>query len=120
MTIRSATCNDEMASLALHLSNPGGRDLTVTRLAYDISHGESSFPVATGEWTGDVSLPAHGDATIPLVARFDVPPIEPGSRLLHVSGELFLIDRTGFLGLSAMDLTRTSFRAEVQATGGAS
>lgn len=113
--IRSAQVADQQASFELDLTNPGGRNLTVTRLDYEVSHGESSFPVAHGSWSGACDLPAKGRATLVLDTPFDAPPIEPESLLLHLSGELFFVDRTGYLGLSAMDLTKTSFRAEVEA-----
>lgn len=115
--IRSAAADDRRASLELDVSNPGGRHLTVTRLDYELAHGETSFPVATGSWTGDRDLPARGHATIVIDAPFDAEPIEPDSHLLHLSGELFFTDRTGFLGLRSMDLTRTPFHAEVEARG---
>lgn len=88
----------------------------MTRLDYEVSHGESSFPVASGSWSGALDLPANGRAMLELETRFDAPPIEPESTLLHLNGELSFTDRTGFLGLSAMDLTRTPFHAEIIAT----
>jgi len=56
--VRAASSDDQRASFELDLSNPGGRNLTVTRLDYEVSHGESSFPVSRGEWTGELLLPA--------------------------------------------------------------
>jgi hypothetical protein len=44
--------------------------------------------------------------------------MEADSRLLQLGGELFFDDRTGYLGLKAMDLTKTSFRTSIQATRG--
>lgn len=113
--IESAQSNDEGATLNLDLTNPGGRHLTVNRLTYSISHGEAMFPVATGEWTGELDLPAHGHATLSFSAPFDTAPPEAGSHLLHLNGELFFVDRTGFLGLRFMDLTHTAFQDEVDA-----
>ena len=113
--IRSAHSDDKHASFELDLSNPGGRNLRVMRLDYEVSHGESAFPVAKGSWSGDVELKKRDHATLSLDVPFDTPPLEPDSRLLHLSGELFFVDKTGFLGLSSMDLTRTSFRANVEA-----
>lgn len=118
VTIRAARCDEQQAWFDLELANPGGRNLTVTRLDYEVSHGESSFPVANGAWSGSLELPAHGDATLELRTTFDVPPIEPESTLLHLSGELSFTDQTGYLGLSDMDLTRTPFHAEIQAKRG--
>ena len=114
--IRSANLDDQQASFELDLANPGGRNLTVTRLDFAVSHGESLFPVASGSWSGDIDLPAKGHATLAFDARFDSPLMEPESRLLQLSGELFFVDRTGFLGLHAMDLTSTSFHADAQAS----
>lgn len=116
VTIRSAACGQERATFELDLINPGGRNLRVTRLDYAVSHGESSFPVASGTWTGEADLPARGKASLSLETRFGATPIEPESNLLHLSGELYFVDKTGYLGLRMMDLTRTSFQAEVNAT----
>lgn len=116
--IRSARMDDAGATLDLALTNPGGRDLTVTGVTYDVSHGESSFPVANGAWSGSLDLPAKGTATLTLDVPFDTPPLEADSTLLHVNGELSFVDRTGFLGIGAMDLTKTSFRGTVTAVRG--
>lgn len=115
VVIRSATMSTDGAEFDLEIENPGGRNLTVTRLAYEVSHGESAFPVASGTWTGDLSLPAGGRVELPLLVRFASPTMEPDSRLLHLAGELGFVDRTGFLGIGAMDLTSTPFRGQVQA-----
>lgn len=113
--MRSAQFNETSAAFDLQLSNPGGRDLVVTRLEYSVSHGETSFPVARGAWSGSVELPSHGTATLALRTPFDAPLLEPDSDLLHLNGELFFTDRTGYLGIAAMDLTRTSFSADIRA-----
>lgn len=114
--IDAATLGDGRASFALDLTNPGGRNLVLTRLDYEVSHGESSFPVAHGAWTGELELPAGGRAALSLDTPFDTAPLEPDSELLRLDGELVFTDRTGFLGIGAMDLTRTPFNAEVRAT----
>jgi hypothetical protein len=114
--IKSAQSNDSGAQIDLELSNPGGRHLTVRRLTYQVSHGEAMFPVANGEWVGEVDLPAGGHTTLSFNAPFETAPPEAGSRLLHLNGELFFRDRTGFLGLRFMDLTHTAFQDDVEAT----
>lgn len=111
--IRSARSDDAQAVFELDLFNPGGRNLRVTHLDYEVSHGESAFPVASGSWTGDIALPAHGHGTLMLSTRFDTPPIEPDSQLLHLSGEFSFVDKTGYLGLKSMDLTKSPFRLNV-------
>ena len=116
--IRAARMDDAGATLDLALTNPGGRDLTVTGVTYDVSHGESSFPVANGAWSGSLDLPAKGSATLTFDVPFDTPPLEADSTLLHVNGELSFVDRTGFLGIGAMDLTKTSLRGTVTAVRG--
>lgn len=116
--IRSARSDDRGAAFELDLTNPGGRDLRVTRLDYEVEHGESGFPVANGSWKGALDLPARGHATLLLTTPFDTPPMEADSRLLQLGGELFFDDRTGYLGLKAMDLTKTSFRTSIQSTRG--
>ena len=118
VVIHSATMDGAGALFDLELANPGGRDLTVTRLTYEVSHGESAFPLASGAWTGELPLPAGGRAELPLRIAFDTPPMEPDSRLLHLVGELSFVDRTGFMGIGSMDLTSTPFRGQIEAREG--
>ncbi len=115
VVIRSARSDDSQASFDLEVSNPGGRHLTLTRVDYDVSHGESSFPVGNGSWNGSLDLPAKGQAMLHIDTPFQGALLEPDSRLLHLHGELFFTDRTGFLGLKKMDLTSTSFQGEIEA-----
>lgn len=119
VTASSARMHDRYADVVLELHNPGGRNLTIDRLDYELSHGETSFPLANGSWTGDIDLPAGSIATLPLSITFDTEPIEPDSGLLHLSGQLHHRDRTGYLGLRSMDLTSTPFQIDVDATRGA-
>jgi len=116
LVVRSAESDGQRAIFELEFQNPGGRNLTRTTLEYEVSHGESSFPVANGSWSGELELPKKGHATLTLETPFDTPPLEPESQALHLSGELVLADQTGFFGLRAMDLTRTSFRVDVETT----
>lgn len=113
--LHAAKADSQHAAFRLDLINPGGRDLVLTRLDYEVSHGESSFPVASGSWSGRVELPAKGTAVLDFDAHFQNPPMEPDSHIIHLSGEMFFVDRTGYLGLRSMDLSRTSFHAQVQA-----
>jgi hypothetical protein len=115
IAIRSATMDDAGADFELSVGNPGGRHLLVRRIEYEVSHGESSLPVAHGVWTGELDLPPRGDATLTLITLFDTPPIEEHSTALELDASLFLIDRTGFLGLRSMDLTSTPFRGTISA-----
>ena len=103
------------ATLDLEITNPGGRDLVVTAVEYQLAHGETSFPVADGRWSGDLPLPAGRSARLDLRIPLAVEPLEPDSRRLHLNGTLHLEDRTGFLGLRSMDLTRTPFQVEAEA-----
>jgi hypothetical protein len=116
VAIGRARASEREASLDLDISNPGGRNLVITRLEYQLAHGEMSFPVAEGAWSGELELPAGGSARLPLRVPFTVEPMEPDSRRLHLNGMLRLEDRTGFLGLKFMDLTATPFQAEIEAT----
>lgn len=116
IVVESASSDEQKAIFELDIRNPGGRNLVLTELEYDVSHGESSFPVAQGSWSGMLDLPKKGRTHLTLETPFDTPPIESDSQLLHLNGELILADRTGYLGLKAMDLTRTSFRADVTST----
>lgn len=115
LMIRSAEVDAEGAQLVLDLGNPGGRELCVTRLDYHLSHGESAWPVAEGTWAGTLDLPARGSTTLNLDVPFQTPPIEQDSHLLLLRGEMFFVDRTGYLGLQSMDLTGTAFQATVEA-----
>jgi len=113
--IRSARMNTSGATLTLALTNPGGRRLTVERIDYELSHGDMGFPLAQNNWTGELELPAQGEAELPLHITFDTEPIEEDSTLLHLAGQLSLRDHTGFLGMNSMDLTETSFQADTEA-----
>lgn len=109
--IASAECDGKQALISLELFNPSGRDLTVTSVEYELSHGETHFPVARETWLGAMPLHSHERAVITLLVPFSTEPLEPDSRLLQLRGELVFVDKTGFLGLSSMDLTRTNFDA---------
>jgi len=74
------------------------------------------LPVADGAWEGEVRLPSHGEALLHIDMPFGVPPLEDDSTRLHINGELYFVDHTGFLGMRSMDLTSTSFQAEIDAT----
>ena len=114
--IGGATVSQHDAALDLDLSNPGGRDLVVTAIEYQLAHGEMAFPVEEFIWTGDMSLPAGETRRLALRIPFTVEPMEADSRRLHLSGTLRTKDRTGYLGLKFMDLTATPFQAEVDAS----
>jgi len=116
VSITSATMNDSAASIMLQLVNPGGRNLTVESLNYELSHGEIGFPLSSDTWTGQLDLPAQGEAQLLLSVVFDSAPFEEDSLLLHLNGELKFKDHTGFLGMSSMDLTGTSFQLDAEAT----
>lgn len=111
----SATMNNEQTTILLQITNPGGRNLTIHTLEYELSHGEMGFPLASDTWIGHLELPAKGEIRLPLIIKFDDEPIEDDSTLLHLNGQLEFNDHTGFLGLSSMDLTETSFQIEINA-----
>lgn len=115
---RSAVMSSESATIRLQLVNPGGRNLTVQSLQYELSHGEMGFPLAAGTWAGALELPAKGEAGLGLTIQFDDEPIEDDSTLLHLNGQLEFKDHTGFWGISSMDLTETSFQLEIEANRG--
>jgi hypothetical protein len=116
VAIERASMGDDAASITLSLGNPGGRRLTINRVDYELSHGEMALPVADGQWTGAVDLPAGGRAMLTLDIQFDQPPLEPDSTLLHLGGLLGHEDHTGFLWLKSMDLGETAFTLDVEAT----
>lgn len=116
VAIGGASASQREAALDLELSNPGGRDLVVTAIEYQLAHGEMAFPVAEGNWSGDLSLPAGETRRLALRIPFAVEPMETDSRRLHLSGTLRTKDRTGYLGLKFMDLTATPFQAEIDAS----
>lgn len=115
VSVHSATIASDSAEVVLDIQNPGGRDLAIERISYEVSHGSSGFPVATGTWSGRVLLGAGGDALLPLSFRFSLSPLEPDSNLLHVSGEMSHTDSTGFLGIRSLDLGSTAFVIEAEA-----
>jgi hypothetical protein len=117
VSLQSARMSSESAEITLDLSNPGGRDLTVDAVEYELSHGEMALPVAEGTWSGRLDLPATGEARLALIIPFDVEPIEPDSTVLHLNGLLHMQDHTGFLGMSSMDLTQTPFQLDIEAEG---
>lgn len=114
VAVHDARLSGGEATLGLEIANPGGRDLVVTDVEYQLAHGETSFPVADGRWSGDLSLPAGGSVRLDLRIPLAVEPLEPDSRRLRLNGTLHLEDRTGFLGLRSMDLTRTPFQVETE------
>jgi hypothetical protein len=116
VAIGNASASQREAAIDLDLSNPGGRDLVVTAIDYQLAHGEMAFPVAEGSWSGDLSLPAGETRRLALRIPFTVEPMEADSRRLHLSGTLRTKDRTGYLGLKFMDLTATPFQVEVEAS----
>jgi hypothetical protein len=115
VSVRSAGMSADSAEITLNVANPGGRHLTVSRVEYELSHGDMALPVADGAWSGELDLPARGEARLALLIPFTVEPIETGSTLLHLNGLLHMRDHTGFLGLSSMDLTQTSFQLDIEA-----
>lgn len=115
VTLREARMSATEAVLDLELENPGGRDLCVKAIEYQLSHGEIAMPVADGVWKGAVELPARQSAFMVLRVPFSIEPLEPDSRRLHLNGTLRLEDRTGYLGLGFMDMTGSPFQVEADA-----
>lgn len=115
VAITSAQMRDTDAMLTLRLFNPGGRNLTVTSLDYELSEAETGLPLASDTWQGTLNLPAREEAVLPLLITFEVAPLDPDFTALHLNGELRFRDRTGFLGIRSLDLTSTVFHTEVDA-----
>jgi hypothetical protein len=115
VSVHSASLSPDAAMIVLDIQNPGGRDLTIERVSYEVSHGASGFPVANGIWDGHVLLVAGGDARLPLSVEFSQALLEPESNLLHVAGEITHTDKTGFLGIRSLDLAATAFVVETEA-----
>ena len=113
--LREARMSAKEAVLDLEIANPGGRDLCVKVIEYQLSHGETAMPVADGVWKGEVELPARKSACMVLRVPFAIEPLEPDSRRLHLNGTLRLEDRTGYLGLGFMDMTGSPFQVEADA-----
>lgn len=105
------------ALVALDVANPGGRDLFVKEVEYQLAHGEAGLPVAEGVWRGGLELPAGKSSRLDLRMPFSIELLEPESRRLHLTGMLRLEDRTGYLGLKFMDMTGTGFQIEFDAKG---
>lgn len=115
VTLREARMSAKEAVLDLEVANPGGRDLCVKAIEYQLSHGETAMPVADGVWKGEVELPARTSVCMVLRVPFAIEPLEPDSRRLHLNGTLRLEDRTGYLGLGFMDMTGSPFQVEADA-----
>jgi hypothetical protein len=115
VAIARSRASDCEAEIELAIANGGGRDLVVTSLEYQLSHGEAGLPVADGVWQGALALDAGGSARLALRVPFAVEPLESDSRRLRLNGTLRFEDRTGYLGLGFMDLTTTSFQVEADA-----
>lgn len=113
--IARSFASDREAEIELSIANGGGRDLVVTALEYQLSHGEAGLPVADGVWQGALALDAGESARLALRVPFAIEPLESDSRRLRLSGTLRFEDRTGYLGLGFMDLTATSFQVEADA-----
>ncbi len=115
LAIAGARMSEREAWLGLDLVNPGGRNLVVREIEYQLAHGEIALPVADGAWKGALELAAGGRARLELRVPFSVEPLEPDSRRLKLEGTLHLEDRTGFLGLRDLDMTGSPFAAETEA-----
>lgn len=115
VAVVAAWMDDHEALVDLDVTNPGGRNLVVREVAYELSHGEAGFPVAEGHWRGDLPLDAGTRERLSIRIPFTIDLLEPDSRRIHLNGVLRFRDRTGYLGLGFMDLTSTSFQVEAEA-----
>jgi|LauGreDrversion4_2_1035121.scaffolds.fasta_scaffold14479_5 hypothetical protein len=120
LSIASATIDGKVATMELNIVNPGGRDLELVSMEYQLSHGDVALPVADGTWNGSLDLKPGTRCTLPLSVTFETDPIEPDSGALLLTGTMQLRDRTGFLGLKSMNLGATPFQASAIAPVGAS
>lgn len=118
VSISSATIDGTLATMNLSIENPGGRDLELVSIEYQLSHGEAALPIAEGTWKGAVELKPGLRCSVPLTVTFQAEPLEPESGALHLNGTLHLRDRTGFLGLKSMDLGATPFQTTATARVG--
>jgi len=115
VSVAEARMSATEALVSLDVTNPGGRDLFVKELEYQLAHGEAGLPVAEGAWRDGLDLPAGKSSRVELRMPFSIELLEPESRRLHLNGTLHLEDRTGYLGLKFMDMTGTSFQIEFDA-----
>ncbi len=120
LSIASATMDGRVATMELNIMNPGGRDLELVSMEYQLSHGDAALPLADGTWNGSLELKPGTRCTLPLSVTFKSDPMEPDSGALLLAGTMKLRDRTGFLGLKSMDLGATPFQASAIARVGAS
>ncbi len=121
VSVTDSRLSAEEACIDLEVANPGGRDLRISAIEYQLSHGEMAFPIAEGVWEEGVELPASKQASVRLRVPLLIAPLDPESRVLFLHGVLRLVDRTGFLGLRSMDMSESPFeiRFEASAAGGA-
>lgn len=108
------TSDATATTFALEVVNPGGRLLILEEVRAQVSTGETDFPAGAGVWNGSLELPPGGHGMLSLRTVLDTPSPE-ASDLFHLNGELKFSDKTGFLGIDSLDLTRTSFRLDVKA-----
>lgn len=115
VVVVAAWMDDHEALVDLDVANPGGRNLVVREVAYELSQGEAGLPVAEGRWHGVLPLKAGARERLAIRIPFSLDLLEPDSRRIHLNGVLRFQDRTGYLGLGFMDLTSTSFQVEAVA-----
>ncbi|MFM2165177.1 MAG: hypothetical protein RL325_1614 [Planctomycetota bacterium] len=115
VAVAEARMSATEALVALDVANPGGRDLFIKGVEYQLAHGEAGLPVAEGVWSGGLELPAGKSSRLDLRMPFSIELLEPESRKLYLNGTLRLEDRTGYLGLKFMDMTGSSFQVEFEA-----
>jgi hypothetical protein len=119
VSVTESRLSCEEALIDLELANPGGRDLRVSTIEYQLSHGEMAFPIAEGVWEEGVELPASTQTSVRLRIPLLAAPLEADSRVLHLSGALRLIDRTGFLGIRSMNMSDSPFQLRFEASADA-
>ncbi len=115
MSIESAELRAAECALQLRIENPGGRDLTVTRMHYELSEAATGLPLGSGDWSGELPVLHGGDATLPLVIGLQSQPLDETSARVRLSGDLRLTDHTGYLGIRSLEFTSTAFQTEADA-----
>lgn len=115
VSIESAQLRAAECALEIRIENPGGRDLTITQVRYELSEAATGLPLGWGDWTGELPAPHGGEATLPLVIGLQSQPLDETSTRVRLSGELQMTDHTGYLGIRSLELTSTAFQAEADA-----
>lgn len=112
VSILSAERRAEEVAVELRIDNPGGRDVTLTQVEYELSEAETGLPLAGGEWAGELAIHRGAGVTLALLIGMQSQPLDGDFSRVRLSGDLRLQDHTGFFGIRSLELTSSAFQVE--------